>query len=281
MGGFVVNMHGSADEAKAFKMGVLANEADDASPAEMTENDEEPSGELERPSGASGSNEGPPRMPAETTEPSKNEREKHDLLHIARAPWCEMYARGNQLTRAHHAISFGKKDVGHAMVAYDIAFMRTRGAWSEPGDQAPAACEACDAALVMYDVDTHYMTAVSLTQKVAGHYAVTAVVGFTDHLNIGKATLWCDGEPTTLALARAVKAERSATTILKDGPLKDSASMGAKRHRGADPLVASEAEDLACRPGAAIQDHADGERHAVVLARPIRGVGDVDISGTR
>ena len=174
--------------------------------------------------------EGPqiaPRMVSAPNEPTPEEREAHNLLHMTPAAWCESCMRGNQTTKPHRNLTYDQQDIGVSKILLDFAYLKTDGEWCMLGEVEPPPAELYATTLIMVDSDTPMPT------KAVGEYSVVCVLDFMDTLNLERAIIKTDGEPTICALAKAVKARRKKPTDLEHGSLKDSASMGPLRVRSA------------------------------------------------
>lgn len=101
--------------------------------------------------------EGPqiaPRMVAGPNEPTPEEREAHNLLHMTQAAWCESCMRGNQTTKPHRNLTYDQKEIGASKILLDFAYLKTDGEWGTLGDVEPPAAELFATTLIMVDSDT-------------------------------------------------------------------------------------------------------------------------------
>ena len=167
-----------------------------------------------------------PRVLPGPNEPTPEEREAHNLLHMVPADWCEACVRGTATANPHKKLTYDKRDVGKARVYMDFAYMKTDGHWVDPFHPAPPAAEIFATTLILVDADTLSMRAFSMPTKATTDYAVAAVIEFMAHLNLERAALKCDGEPSIKSIAKLVKERRTKPTDLEEGSLKDSPSMG-------------------------------------------------------
>ena len=122
--------------------------------------------------------EGPqiaPRMVAGPSEPTPEEREAHNLLHMTKAAWCESCMRGNQTTKAHRNLTYDQKDIGASKILLDFAYLKTDGEWGAMGEDEPPPAELFATTLIMVDSDTLTIRAVSMPTKAVNEYSVTII----------------------------------------------------------------------------------------------------------
>ena len=73
-----------------------------------------------------------PRTLPGPREPTAEEREAHNLLHMVPADWCEACVRGVATANPHKKLTYDKKDIGKARVFMDFAYIKTDGNWVDP-----------------------------------------------------------------------------------------------------------------------------------------------------
>ena len=138
----------------------------------------------------------------------------HEVAHEPYASWCQHCVMGAGAAKPHHTLTFAKKDVGHATVLIDFAYMKTNGEFVEIGGEAPPPAELFATSLVIVDKDTGSLRGVAMPTKAVTDFSIASVTQFMARLNIGKCKLLSDNEPTMLALRRRSRSRgtRAATS---------------------------------------------------------------------
>ena len=118
----------------------------------------------------------------------------------------------------------------------DFCYMKADGEWCNADTGKPETADLFSTTLVIVDRDTGCLRAVAVPTKATGaldDYLAKCVVGFCDRLALGNVELKSDNEPTIKALKQRAVAIRmkekgeAVKTFVREGSVKDSASMGA------------------------------------------------------
>jgi len=151
--------------------------------------------------------------------PTREERELHDLTHCPPAAWCEECILGGGQSKPHDSVLADERSP-QPLVLFDFGTTKAQGGDGKSVDDDFAT------SIVMVDRDTGMTEGTITGTKEADAHMVKAACGFIAQLGHKTCGLRCDNEPAALALQERVQAERKDRTILSNGSLMDSQSMG-------------------------------------------------------
>ena len=150
-------------------------------------------------------------------EPTITEKEVHELTHLPPQPWCEQCVRGRGTENPHKRVTFERAESKVHVIAFDFCFIKTSGIVPGVTEDEGATC------LVLLDVDTGYMKAVSAAGKTVTDYLIEGGRRFVEQIFRRRVRLRCDGEPTTLAYGAGLKELLPESVVLERTPRHGSA----------------------------------------------------------
>ena len=140
-------------------------------------------------------------------EPTKKEREEHDLTHIPYRSWCYHCVSGRGKEHPHFEDKHGEKEDRVPVVAMDYCYLGSEGQ------------EGVPPTLVMKCAKSKAIFSHRCEQKgPALEWIVKRVVRDLGILGWSKVVLKCDQEPSIVALQNAVIAERSGQVVAAGAP---------------------------------------------------------------
>ena len=179
--------------------------------------------------------EGQPLMPVMALptprQPSKAERDEHELTHAKFAPWCEFCIMGKGPAAAHRAVTVEDREPSGPRFEFDFAHMKADGSFFDDGEEYEHSLIFCTH-LVGVDCGNEKIFATSMDLKDGadsnqGRYNVESVVQWLRDGCYRRITIRTDGEPALVALMERVKTARPEDTVLQRTPTRSSQSLGA------------------------------------------------------
>ena len=161
-----------------------------------------------------------PKALRDPGEPTRREREEHDLTHQPPRPWCRHCMKGRG-QHDQHRTEKKDEDPGDAAVptiSLDYTFMGNK--WTNASDNP---------VLVLYDHKTKAIGAWQVYRKGAVDWVVKEVNQFINSLGYGsvRVVLRSDGEPSIVALKDAIGRMRRSPTVNVETSVRDSKANGA------------------------------------------------------
>ena len=156
-----------------------------------------------------------PKVASRPYQPTKAEREAHEITHLPYRNWCPHCVAGKGVSSPHFK-SDGEEPIG-IEVSMDYCFM---------GDEAT---EGVPPILIAWDGGHRALWALPVDHKGADDYVVNWLVKKIEEAGYGGVpiTIKTDQEPAIMALKRAVAIRRQAVTTPIESPVRESKSNGA------------------------------------------------------
>ena len=163
----------------------------------------------------------PPRVRAlpKPIEPTRKQREIHELTHYPFESWCRHCVRCKASNAPHRSLHWHAQGEQVPVVSADFAFLGQR-------DQ-----ESITTLIVLRDRLTrktfaHVLQGKSTSRETYSDYVVNVVCRDLDSLSYGKPVFKTDQEPATLALQDRVRVRREKETLLENSPVAEHQSNG-------------------------------------------------------
>ena len=109
---------------------------------------------------------------AEPREPSKTEREIHELTHLPPQQWCDHFVKGRGVENPHKRVTLERAESTLPVIAFDFCFIKCfwERVWLVADEGATC--------LVLVDVCTGYLNVHPAAAKTVTDYLVEGVRGF-------------------------------------------------------------------------------------------------------
>ena len=170
--------------------------------------------------------EAPMKMPIDPSEPTPEERERHNKTHWPYRSWCSVCRKAKGREDKHEKISDEEKKLGLPKISMDYA--QIEDTIDKHGDEETDEQGTHKKRLLVgYDRWTR-MTFVHLVKcKGLGDEAILQkVTRSVDELGYRKVTLKADGEPALVAVQEAVAKRRVHDTLVENPPAHDPQANG-------------------------------------------------------
>ena len=170
--------------------------------------------------------EAPMKMPKDPSEPTLEERERHNKTHWPYRSWCSVCRKAKGREDKHEKISEEEKKLGLPKISVDYAQIEDT-VDKKDDEEADERVTHKKRLLVGYDRWTK-MTFVHLVKcKGLGDEAIVQkVTRSVDELGYRKVTLKADGEPALVAVQEAVAKRRVHDTLVENPPAHDPQANG-------------------------------------------------------
>lgn len=158
-----------------------------------------------------------PKHMRDPGEPTKKEREEHEVLHLPYRPWCKWCVLGKGQSDHHVTEKKDVADVTVPTISIDYMFLGTKNIKAK--DRT---------VLAIFDNRTKAVMALMTHNKGPVEWVMNAAVKFIEELGYGKIaiSIKCDGEPAIMAVRDAISKKRVAPTIPLDAPVREAQSNG-------------------------------------------------------